>query len=181
MASKPAKYEPPPIEKNIPELDGWLTRDETADILGIGHQTVVSWEMSGRLHPKRVYRSAKDGTQRATYLYDPREIARMPSARRPHGKTAGEVASRAFSMFADGKSQAEVVIMICEPPEKVRQLHDEWRDMGGMDFVITPIAKSLLEGCLGKIESLSDLVERVKTLAKSEIDTSALTSATQEG
>jgi hypothetical protein len=76
-----------------------------------------------------------------------------------------EVAARAFEMFEEGRPIREIVIALRVRPERIERLHDQWKDFGGAELVITPVAKRELERIIGPFVGVADIVERVAELA----------------
>lgn len=144
-------------------LETWLTRNQVIDMLGVSVMTLKAWEKRGRLTSQRTERVATDGRICTMYVYDPREVAKIPK-RAPIGaaNTApGEVAARAYELFAQGATFREIVVELRETSETVRALHERWLDDGGADLVITQPAKLALEAELGAFASVADLVTLV--------------------
>lgn len=79
--STPLKSGPATPEKTSPLLDTststWLTREESAHLLGVGVQTVKSYEKKGLLLPARVPRRDIKGREQVVVVYDPRELVKV--------------------------------------------------------------------------------------------------------
>jgi peptidyl-tRNA hydrolase len=98
-------------------------------------------------------------------VYDPNELAKIKGMK--HGKLdasrdPGEIAARCFEAFIRGSTLCEIVIDLREHPDKIRDLHDKWLDMGGANFVISPEAKAELEKMLGPFGNVATLVDLVR-------------------
>lgn len=65
-----------------PNTDGWLTREESARLLGCAIQTVKNYEDRGLLHPQRVLRLDHLNRQHEVALYDPQELIKFREALR---------------------------------------------------------------------------------------------------
>lgn len=103
--------------------DRWLTRSQVAALLGIADAQIEA--MHGEdLHPWQ----EKDRRWR----YRAEEVARLLRVERG-GDTAGDgkLAARAFTMFGEGKSMADVVVATEQPPGIVRRLFGEFLEMTG--------------------------------------------------
>jgi hypothetical protein len=74
------------------------------------------------------------------------------------------MAARCFELLDQGRSLRDIVVELREKPDIVRTLKENWLDMGGADFVITPDARELLAGLVGPFESVAALIELVTQL-----------------
>ena len=87
-ADNPSK-ELPPTPKKHPSTDAstntWLTREESAHLLGVSPQTIKNYEKKGLLHPERVPRQVK-GREQVVVVYDPRELVQVREALEPRSK-----------------------------------------------------------------------------------------------
>ena len=154
-------------QKISPNIDEWLTRNEVADLLGVSIQTIRNFEMRELLHPLRVLRAVGDGTERLVLIYDPKEVARIPKKDRFVAiRSPGETAARAFELFDLGRSIREITIEMRELPDALETLKEKWLDAGGSDRVVTPAAWEILAGIVGPFESIADLIDRVRNLAR---------------
>ena len=150
------------------DLSTWLSRDQALDLLNVTFNTILALERRDQLHPKKMLRPDRSGAMRMQWVYDPRELAKVPQRHRGFGKEMrppGEAAARAFELFREGHSLEEVVVELREAPDHVRELHERWLDMGGSRMVITPSAREALEKIVGAFASVSELVERVAKIA----------------
>lgn len=146
------------------DLSGWLDRKQTADLLGVSIQTVMNMERKEKLHPRQDRRSFPNGSQHMVTVYDPKEVANVPTVYRTSVRSPGEMAARAFEMFDQGKSIREVVIELREMPQVVDDLKLRWTDSGGSDRVITPEAWDHLTKIVGPFSTVTELVERIDKL-----------------
>lgn len=158
--------EPHETELKLPETDGWLTRNETSDMLRCSLQTLKNYEARDMLHPRHALRKDRTGAERVMLVYDPKELAQLPS-KKPGGpnelvREPGELAARAFEMFRQGCLLDEVVIELRETPERVDYLHERWLDHTKARYVITPEAKKVLEQLVGAFASVTELVELIQ-------------------
>ncbi len=146
------------------KTDAWLTRSEAAELTGISIASLIRYEETGELHPKKGESHADKG-KAIVILYDPAELVRVARKRRPMSKARDEgmISGRAFVMFEEGASLKDVVIKLQITPEQARKLHSEWEDLGGSDLVITPNAKKELERQLGSFDDVAGLCERVRS------------------
>ncbi len=149
------------------DYSSWLSRDEATDLLGVSKNTLLNWETRDLLHPARVQRTDNRGFLRSMYVYDPRELAKLPTRRQLAARTPGEAAGRAFRMFAEGTPLADIVIELHETPTHIEALHEQWLNMGGADLVISPGAREALERVLGApFKGVAELVELVTAKIK---------------
>lgn len=152
--------------KNLPaDIEHWLDRNQVSDLIGISVSTIQNLERRDKLHPLRVVRADSHGTERLMYVYDPREVMKIPRTDRALiVRTPGEVAARAFELMDHGKTMREIVIDLREDPDKVRELKERWLDMGGSERVIAPPAWHRLEELVGPFGSVTELVERIEAI-----------------
>lgn len=63
----------------LPDINtsAWLTREESAHLLGVSAQTVKNYEKKGLLRPERVSRRDIKGRQQLVAVYDPRELVKV--------------------------------------------------------------------------------------------------------
>jgi len=154
-------------EKLSPDIDGWLTRNDICDLLGVSFQSIRTLEAREMLHPRRVRRAVGDGSERLVYIYDPKEVARVPMKDRMVAiRTPGETCARCFELFDLGKSIREIVIEMREMPDVIETYKEKWLDAGGSDRVITPAAWEILAGVVGSFDSIADLIDRARALAR---------------
>jgi hypothetical protein len=155
---------PTHLQKHVPkDIDKWLDRNQASDLLGVSPNTLMNLGRRGKLHPMQVARVDRAGAERIVYVYDPAELAKIPTRDRSAvGRSPGEVAARVFELLDVGKSLREIVVEVRESPELVEQLRDKWTDMGGADRVITMAAWERLEAIIGPFGSVSDLIELVE-------------------
>ena len=150
-------------------MDGWLTRNEVADLLGISVSTIRNLETRDLLHGRRVLRAVGDGTERQVMIYDPKEVARVPKKDRMVAiRTPGETCARCFELFDLGKSIREVVIEMREMPDVIETYREKYLDAGGSARVITPHAWEILAGVVGPFESVADLIDIVRKLVRTQ-------------
>lgn len=144
------------------DTSAWWTRDQAVSLLSISTQTLKNYEKRGLLHPLSVRRQDKRGHEQSMIVYDPKELARIPKAgHQLYSRDSGELASRAFQLFEDGKNNREIVIKLRVTPDEVRDLRERWLDEGGAGLVINGAAKEALEQLLGTFGDVADLVARV--------------------
>lgn len=149
------------------DTNGWLTRNQSADLLHMSVSSIANWERRGKLHPRYAYRPDSRGIEHRVSVYDPDELQRLPPQvfRAPIPRQPGEVAAQCFELFDQGKTMREVVVELRETPEYVRSIYEHWLDTGGADLVITAEAKQALEKIVGPFDSVTELVEHVSKLA----------------
>ena len=150
-----------------PDLTGWLTRWEAAEVLGVTENTIVNWEHKKHLVPTLVVKADRGGAERAQWLYDPKQLAAMPRSDRfaRRIRSEGEVAARAFEFFEEGKTIREIVIALREEPSKIETLKEQWENFGGADIVINDAARKALESVVGPFKGVADLVDLVCAFA----------------
>jgi hypothetical protein len=149
------------------DTNKWLSRNEASDLLGVSTVTLLNYERKGILHPQQARRPDRRGIEHSLIVYDPQELAKVPRSGRVNYITPrdpGEIAARCFELFDRGSTLREAVIDQREHPDKIRDLHDKWLDMGGANFVISPGAKEELEKCLGPFGNVAELIELVREL-----------------
>lgn len=146
------------------KTESWYTREDVLDLLGISEHTITNWVRKGILHPVWERRRVKNGQEREVMIFDPKELTKLPGRKRAARElpSSGEVAAKAFELFNDGAKQRDVVVATLSDPEKIRELHETWMDMGGADFVITPAARGVIEILLGPIADVAELVEKLR-------------------
>lgn len=156
-----------PIDDSI-DTSSWLTRTQAADLLGVSHTTMKNWDAAGILHPRKETRDLPNGGSREIWVYDPRELARVPNARRQRAQMMpgdkGEVAARAFEMFDEGVPLREVVTRLRETPEAVEVLHDQWSRLGGAEVVLSKVARDEIAKVVGPFDGVAGLVARLREL-----------------
>jgi len=154
-------------QKIVPDVDGWLTRLQVAELLGISVSTIRTLENRDLLHGRRVLRAVGDGTERLIMIYDPKEVARVPRRDRMTAiRTPGETVARCFELFDLGKSIREVVIEMREMPDVIETYREKYLDAGGSARVITPHAWEIIAGVVGPFESVADLIGIVRKLVQ---------------
>ena len=154
------------LAEKLPETDGWLTRNEASDMLRCSPQTLKNYESRGLLHPRHAMRSDRSGIDRTMLVYNPKELAELPS-RNPGGQPRAAVvepkeqAARAFELFRAGWELDSIVIELREDPDRIDQLHEHWLNQTRARYVITPTAKLTLEQVVGPFTSVTELVELI--------------------
>lgn len=147
------------------DTSGWLTRNESTDLLRCSVQTLRNLEQRGKLHPVYAMRPDALGTVRLTIVYNPKELATLPRYEQPNTiRQVGEVSARAFEMFNEGKALREIVIELRETPDRVDELRERWLDGGGSAVVLTPNGKLAFEQVVGPFGDLVELLNLVKKL-----------------
>lgn len=96
------------------------------------------------------------------WVYDPREVAKVPASARGHIRAPGETAARTFEMLDEGKSVREIVIELREMPVFIEELKEKWKDSGGADLVINPAAYERITQLVGKFKTVTELVVRLE-------------------
>lgn len=156
-----------PIDDSI-DTSSWLTRTQAADLLGVSHTTMKNWDAAEILHPRKETRDLPNGGSREIWVYDPRELARVPNARRQRAQMMpgdkGEIAARAFELFDEGVSRREVVTRLRETPEAVEVLHDQWLRLGGVEIVLSKVARDEIARIVGPFDGVAGLVSRLREL-----------------
>ncbi len=172
-----ATIEKPPMDtakKHDEEVntDAWLTCVQVSDLCGISLQTVRNYSRpGGPLKPRRDRRVQDSGSMKEVWVYDPREIAKLPKRKlRSVPNDPGEIAARAFEMFDDGAQPRRVVTVLRETPARVMELHEQWLELGGSDLVIGKAAKEEIERIVGSFDGVASLVERLTSLARRTTD-----------
>jgi hypothetical protein len=111
--------------------DHWVKRDEAARILHCSVTQVRWFEKHARLHARRDDRGTVTYARSEVVALSRSRAARGTSTRRGDRETlreavSGELAARAFDLFAMNASLVEVVIATKLPPERVRSLYAEF-------------------------------------------------------
>lgn len=110
-----------------PDTRDWLTRNQVAEIAGMGLSTVIALEKRGILHPRTEYRPDTRGAERRTALYDPDEVSKLPRRDRVSGgRSAGETCARACELFRAGRTDEEVVVALRETFDRIVVLREQW-------------------------------------------------------
>ena len=163
-ASKTRESKPVSAIANISETRDWLTRYEASDLLCCSLQTLANYERKGLLHPRRAYRPDGRGVEHLVIVYSPQEVHKLGTRmNRPTAaaRDAGEMAGRAFDLFAEDKTDSDVVRALRLTIENVRELREKWVDGGGSHVVVSTDAKESLEKIVGPFKTVTDLVERL--------------------
>jgi hypothetical protein len=144
------------------ETNGWLTRAQAMDLLGVSMNSIRRWEADGILHPQFATRD----NLREVAVLDPSELCKVPRRHRtPIPNEAGELTARVFEMLDDGKSIREIVIQVRETVQKIGELREQWFDAGGADFVISKEARAEFERITGQpFRDVSELVQSIALL-----------------
>lgn len=163
----PIKAVVPPGELE-PDTSGWLTRNQCADLTRMSVTTIANYERRGKLHPRYAYRPDSRGIEHRVAVYNPDEIAKLPShaLRNEPAREPGELAARCFELFDQGLSVREIVIELRETPDRVRVLYESWLDGGGANLTITGPAQEAFVKVVGPFSSVADLLTLVEGLAK---------------
>lgn len=156
-------------ETKQPDTSGWLTRNQSADLLKMSVTTIANYERRGKLHPRYAYRADSRGIEHHVAVYDPEELTRLPRSalyHHPATREPGEIAARAFELFNQGVSIRDVLIELRETPDRVHELHERWLDMGGADLTITKIAKEAFEKLVGPFSDVAGLLSLIAAREK---------------
>ena len=151
-----------------PDTSGWMTRQESANFLGVSVTTIANYERCGKLNPRYDYRATNGFEQRVT-VYDPKQLAplrKYASPTREKIKDPGELAASCFELLDQGRTLREIVVALRETPEQISTLRESWLDAGGSALTITPLAKECFEKAVGKFSGVADLVTLVENLAR---------------
>lgn len=159
-----------PVAKSDGDTRYWLTRVELVDLLDVTVSQLIRLEEKGVLHPKKSPSKATTGP-REIIVYDPKELAANAGVLRKRVTASpGEQSARAFEAFDRGLSVREVVVDLRVTGQRAQKLHEEWKDAGGSELVITETAKADLVRLVGPFGGVADLVEIVTArLAVEEI------------
>lgn len=152
-----------------PDTDGWLTRDETSDLLRCSVQTIKNYEARGKLHPQRAVRKDRVGGERIMLVYNPKELAALPAkglGPRDLVQAEGERTARAYEMLREGRSLDDLVIELRVTSDKAEELNSRWQEQTHERYVVTPTAKKALEEFVGPFRDVTELVKLVGELTK---------------
>ena len=151
-----------------PDTSGWMTRQESANFLGVSVTTVANYEKRGRLHPRYAYR-VTNGFEQQVAVYDPKQLVPLrkyaPPSAEKKTKDPGELAASCFELLDQGRTLREIVVALRETPEQISVLRESWLDAGGSALTITALAKERLEAAVGEFSGVADLVTLVEDLA----------------
>jgi hypothetical protein len=153
-----------PVDKPRDEMEKWLTRNQAVLLMNISHTTLINLENADLLHPGRM----RGPNGREVIVYDPDELVKAVPRKRL-GITAydpGERCAQAFEHFERGASINEVVVKMREEFKRVRDWRTDWLDGGACDRVIGEEARSVLAEIVGDFDSVSDFIERVRSIVK---------------
>ena len=156
-----------PAKKKEIDLGTWISRAEAAAFARVTVNTIINWQQKDKVHAVADYRRDRGGSDRRQWVYDPKELLKLRSPNVVmRSREPGETAARAFELFRDGKSDADVVITLRETPDSVAILRDKWLDMGGAADVITPVVWEAFGKLLGPFASpsVTELLDRVTAL-----------------
>ena len=154
-------------EVKLPDTDGWLTRNEASDVLRCSLQTLKNYEARGLLHSKHALRKDRTKAERMMLVYDPKELAALPTKTggpQEAIREPGEQAARVFEMLREGRELDEIVIELRETPERIDYLNERWLEQTKARHVITPEAKKAFEQIVGG--SFKDVTELVELVTK---------------
>lgn len=152
-----------------PDTSGWMTRQESANFLGVSVTTVANYEKRGKLLPRYAFR-VTNGFEQQVAVYDPKQLAPLRKYAPPIGekkiKDPGELAASCFELLDQGRTPREIVVALRETPEQINMLRESWLDAGGSALTITTLAKERLELAVGQFTGVADLVALVEDLAQ---------------
>lgn len=147
------------------DISTWLTINQVVDLIGCAHITVKTWVSKGTLHPRKARRQVGNGSLREVWVFDPREIARVPRRRTSSVPSSpGEIAARAFELFDEGRPDREVVTDLRETPQRVAELREQWMLGGGSEIVIGRVAAQEIARFIGPFDGVAGLVQRLRAL-----------------
>ena len=88
--------------KNAPDTSAWLTRKESANLLGVSEQTIKNYEAQERLIPLHALRRDHLNREHRTVVHDPRELTKLHEERKEQAlakaktKNAGKVDTQSW-------------------------------------------------------------------------------------
>lgn len=68
---------PPQKLRDPPDTNGWLTREESALVLGVSRQTIKNYERRGLLQFQRVSRQDTKGRKQLAVVHDPSDVEKL--------------------------------------------------------------------------------------------------------
>jgi hypothetical protein len=154
------------------DVTGWITANQTVDMLGVSRMTLERWVRRGYIRPAKARRDAN--SMREIHVYNPVELAKLP--RKHKGAIpdeAGELAARIYELLGDGRTNREIVILTRQTPQRVDEFRQTWLDDGGSHLVISPQVHKALVAVVGDFETVADLVMRVQRLAPASVEIDA--------
>lgn len=134
-------------------------------MLGVSVQTLLGHERRGRITPHWAVAPDSTGRLRNTPLYTIEDVLKLP--RKPGNlepENPDELCARAFEAFEAGKSLREIVILLRVGYSRLVEIHEQWRDSGGVAMELSEGTRKALETKLGPFSSADELVEKVKAL-----------------
>lgn len=150
---------------NLLKTDGWLTRSEAIDLLHCSPTTIKNYEERGKLHPQQALRRDSAGTERVMLVYSPKELAELPPRTylQPSARVRepGEQASAVFRMLREGRPLDDIVIDLCETPDRIDYLNERWMAQTNARHVITPKAYEAFEQLVGPFSDVTGLFNLV--------------------
>lgn len=142
-----------------------LTRAEVARELGTSSTSVRRLEAAGALHPRR--------DALGVWRFSAVEIEQAKATRRPRARDVGDVAGRAYALFARGRVAVDAVTELSLEPRVADELYAHWSRSQPVTLP-EPLARELVElGCAstdgvlrpaGLVATVRALRERVREL-----------------
>lgn len=143
----------------------YLKRDEAADLLGVSVGTMLAHEQRGRIVAHWAVVPMKSGGLRSSPLYLIEDVLKLP---RKVGnltpENPDELCARAFEAFETGKSLREIVILLRIAYPKLIEIHEQWKDSGGVALEVPEAIRKQIERKLGPITCAEDLAAKVGAL-----------------
>lgn len=144
----------------------YLKRDEAADLLGVSVQTMLTHEQRGRIVAYWAVTPTQSGQLRNSPLYKIEDVLKLPrKTNHLTSENPDELCARVFEALEEGKSLREIVILLRVGYQRLLELHEQWKDSGGVIMEISDEQRRALESKLGPIASVGHLVELVNKVA----------------
>lgn len=147
------------------ELEGWITRTQAADLMGISTVSLMNWERIGRITARTAWRHDSQGKLRKQIVYDPKQIICMPRrSLRPVSKDPDELAARVTEHIEQGWTDREIVLELRVDYIKVDRLRKLWEEAGGRERMLTRDHADAFVELVGPFDTMDDLLARVREL-----------------
>ena len=144
--------------------NGWITRNQAAELMGVSPQILIVWERKGRIEGKLAFRQDRAGRFMEQVCYDPTKICMLPRrSLRSVAKDPDELAARVTECLELGWSDRDIVLELRVGYEKISRLRDLWMDGGGATRVITRELADGLAEIVGPFETVAELLERLRS------------------
>lgn len=118
---------------------GWLTRDESARLVGVAVQTIMAYEKRGLLHPLQEPRQDSAGRTRIVTVHDPQEIVSLRVKLQAKTKQGGAIDTSTWltrNEACDSLSVSTQTLKNYEQREMLHPLRAPRRDTRGHEQMV---------------------------------------------